>query len=127
MRERIRSSAERLLDHSQWRSLATTGLDSDDPQEFWCAERAARILGIDPFERLLVRIDTDPLDGPWFQAWQDATRDRAELLVERAARLLDLSTIATGPSTAIGMGPNFKPHSALGWTLQGLQAHPDLG
>lgn len=127
MRERIRSSAERLLDHPRWRSLATTGLDSDDQQEFWCAERAARILGIDPFDRLLARIDADPLDGPWFQAWQDATRDRAELLVDRAERLLDLSTIATGPSTAIGMGPGFKPHSALNWTLQGLQAHPDLG
>lgn len=127
VREQVRSSTERLLAHPRWRNLATTGLDSDDRQEFWRAERAARILGIDPFEQLLARIDADPLDGPWFQAWQDATRKRAEILVERAARLLDLSSISTGPSTAIGFGPEFKAHSALGWTLQGLRGHPDLG
>lgn len=25
------------------------------------------------------------------------------------------------------MGPEFKPHSALNWTLQGLREHPGLG
>lgn len=126
-RESIGSSANALLDRPHWRAATHVGLESDDPQIFWQAERAARILGIDPFEQLLRRIDADPLDGPWFQAWQGADRPRAEILVDRAARLLDLESIATGPSTAIGLGPQFKAHSALGWTLQGLREHRGLG
>ena len=45
--------------------------------------------------------------------------------MDRAVRLLDLGAIATGPSTAIGMGPEFKRHAALNWTLQGLREHPE--
>ncbi len=78
------------------------------------------------FPQLLARIDTDPLDGPWFQAWHGADDGRAQVLVDRAVRLLDLDGIATGPSTAIGMGPEFKRHAALNWTLQGLREHPDV-
>lgn len=126
-REAIMSVANSLLDRPQWITATHVGLESDDPQTFWQAERAARILGIDPFEQLLRRIDADPFDGPWFQAWQGADQPRAEILIDRATRLLDLESIATGPSTAIGLGPEFKAHSALGWTLQGLREHPGLG
>lgn len=126
-REAIMSAAEALLDRPQWTTATHVGLESEDPQTFWQAERAARILGIDPFDQLLRRINADPLDGPWFQAWQGADRQRAEVLVDRATRLLDLESIATGPSTAIGLGPQFRAHSALGWTLQGLRDHPGLG
>lgn len=126
-RDEVRSAAERLLDRPDWAGLARIGLDSDDPQEFWQAERAARVLGLDPFPQLLARIDVDPLGGPWFQAWHGVDDTRAQVLVDRAIRLLDLDAIATGPSTAIGMGPGFEQHSALNWTLQGLGDHPDLG
>lgn len=127
IRDRIRSSAVEVIAHPRWPDLVRAGLDSDDPSTFWQAGQAARLLGIDHFDHLLARIDADPLNGPWYEAWRDADRSRAELLVERSGRLLDLRAIATGPSTAIGMGPEFAPHSALGWTLQGLQDHPDLG
>lgn len=124
-RDEIRSTAERLLERPDWAELARLGLESVDPREFWQAERAARVLGLDAFPQLLARIDADPLDGPWFQAWQGADDSRAQVLVERAVRLLDLDAIATGPSTAIGMGPEFKRHAALNWTLQGLREHPE--
>lgn len=126
-RDEIKAIAARLLDQPRWAELARVGLESDDPQTFWQAERTARVLGVDPFDQLLARIDADPLDGPWFQAWQGVDRTRAEVLVDRATSLLDLAAIASGPSTAIGMGPEFKPHAALNWTLQGLREHPGLG
>ena len=126
-REEIRSHATELLGHSRWPGLARAGLSSDDAQLFWEAERAARVLGIDAFDQLLARIDADPLGGPWFQAWQGADPARAQLLAARAARLLDLDAIASGPSTAIGLGPEFKPHAALSWTLQGIRSYPGVG
>ncbi|MCP3935688.1 MAG: hypothetical protein GY708_09990, partial [Actinomycetia bacterium] len=123
----IRDHANALLEHPRWPQLVHAGLDSTDRVEFWQAEQAARTLGIDPFDQLLARIDTDPLDGPWFQAWQDADTDRAHILVDRATQLLDLDAIATGPAKTTGMGPGYKPHMTLGWTLQGIRNHPGIG
>ena len=86
------------------------------------------MLGIDTFDRHLKAIDADPLDGTWFQAWQLAgSEERSTVLAQRAADLLDLNVIATGPSTAIGLGPDFKPHAALGWSLQALKGFPGIG
>ncbi|MCP4961904.1 MAG: hypothetical protein GY925_21885 [Actinomycetia bacterium] len=126
-RDTIRDHANALLEHPRWPQLVHAGLDSTDRVEFWQAEQAARTLGIDPFDQLLARIDTDPLDGPWFQAWQDADTDRAHILVDRATQLLDLDAIATGPAKTTGMGPGYKPHMTLGWTLQGIRDHPGIG
>jgi hypothetical protein len=126
-RDQIRAHAAALLAHARWPELVRAGLDARDPQQFWHAEQAARALGIDAFDQLLARIDADPLNGPWFQAWQGVDDARAQTLVDRATRLLDLAAIASGPSTAIGLGPEFRPHAALNWTLQALRNHPGLG
>lgn len=113
-RDAVRAHAAQLLSDPAWPARVRAGLDSADPHEFWKAERGARLLGIDAFDQLLVRIDADPLGGPWFEAWRGADDQRARLLAERAARHLDLDLIASGPSTAIGLGPEFKLHAALG-------------
>lgn len=126
-RDAVRAHAERLFSDPAWPARVRAGLDSADPHEFWNAERGARLLGIDAFDQLLVRIDTDPLGGPWFQAWRGVDDQRAQLLAERAARHLDLDLIASGPSTAIGLGPEFRLHAALGWSLQGVRDHPGVG
>ena len=126
-REEIHSTATRLLGDPRWAELVRTALESPNAAVVSSAERAARLLGIDAFDRLVALIEADPLGGPWFEAWQGADRDRAQVLVELAARVLDLDAIATGPSTAIGIGPQFKPHMALNWTLQALRDHPGLG
>ena len=56
--------------------------------------RLAR-LGIDTFDRHLQRIEEDPLDGTWFQAWELARdEERAEVLAQRAADLLDLGAVS---------------------------------
>lgn len=116
-----------LLAGPRWLHLAQEGLSSSDTHSFWQAARACRILGHDTFAELLTRIEADPLDGPWFQAWDGADQSRAETLVEHAVRLLDLDGIASGPSTEIGFGPSFRQHTALSWTLQGIRAYPGAG
>jgi hypothetical protein len=128
LHEEIRSKSAALLADPRWVHVAQEGLSSSaDTHAFWQAERACRILGIDTFAELLTRIEADPLDGPWFQAWDGADQSRAETLVEHAVRLLDLDGIASGPSTEIGLGPSFRQHTALSWTLQGIRAHPGVG
>lgn len=126
-RAAVRAHADRLLSVPTWPGRVLAGLNSPDPQAFWYAWRGAQLLGIDAFDQLLARIDADPLDGPWFQAWQGADTQRAAVLADRAARQLDLELIASGASTAIGLGPEFKMHAALGWSLHGVRDHPGIG
>jgi hypothetical protein len=126
-RATVRDRAERLISDPRWPQRVLAGLDAPDPDEFRHAERGARLLGIDPFDHLLARIDADPLGGPWFEAWKGVDGGRARLLAERAARLLDLDRIASGPGTTIGLGPDFAAHAALGWSLQGIREHPGVG
>lgn len=116
-----------ITGRDEWLGIVTTDLDSEDRQTFWRADQAARVLGIDTFDRHLKSIESNPLDGTWYQAWELADGQRAQLLAARAAVLLDLEAIASGPSTAIGLGPDFKPHAALGWSLQGIKDHPSVG
>lgn len=117
-----------ILGWDKWPVIVTEELASEDRQTFWQADRAAQVLGIDTFDRHLQSIDSDPLDGSWYQAWQIVgDEDRAQILASRATDLLDLKAIATGPSTAIGLGPEFKQHAALGWSLQGIKEFPAVG
>jgi hypothetical protein len=125
--QEIRSKSATLLADPRWLKLAQDGLASSDAYSFWQTERACRILGLDTFAELLTRIEDDPLGGPWFQAWDGADQSRAETLVEHAVRLLDLDGIESGPSVEVGLGPSFRQHTALSWTLQGVRTHPGVG
>ncbi len=126
-RDAIRTHAAALLAHPQWPALVRNGLKSTDRSEFFRAVQAARTLDIDPFDELVARIKDSPLDGPWYQAWQDADTTRATVLAQLATQLLDLDAIASGPNPETGLGPEYRPHSALGWTLQGVRDHPGIG
>ncbi len=127
-RSELSALCSEILERDSWPSVIADELASDDRQTFWQADQAARVLGIDTFDRHLEAIDDDPLEGTWFQAWQLAGDDgRAHVLASRAANLLDLNAIASGPSTAIGLGPDFKQHAALGWSVQALKDFPGIG
>lgn len=126
-REAFEATCDEILDRDEWADRIAVGLLTDDPAEFWRAEQAARRRGIDTFDIHLQKIREDPLGGAWFQAWQQADRERAELLVEMAHSLLPLDEIATGPANALGVGPEWRAHAALDWTLQALRDHEGVG
>ena len=47
--------------------------------------------------------------------------DRVRGIVEAAEKWIDLERIATGAGDELGLGPNWKPHSALDYVLQELK------
>jgi hypothetical protein len=126
-REASESWCAAILNAPEWDDHIRVGLMSDDPAEFWRADMAARDRGIDTFDIQVAEIRRDPLGGAWFRAWQQADKDRAELLVSLARQLLPLDEIPTGPSDALGVGPAWRPHAALDWTLQALRDHVGIG
>jgi hypothetical protein len=126
-REAFEARCDEILQRAEWSDRISVGLLSEDQAEFWRAEQAARKRGIDTFDIHVDRIREDPLGGPWFHAWQQADGDRAERLVALARDLLPLGVIPTGPSDELGMGPEWRPHSALDWTLQALRDRVGVG
>jgi hypothetical protein len=126
-RDAFEAVCERILNQPAWTDRVSTGLACNDRAEFFLAERAAQALGIDTFATHLDKITADPLGDNWFDAWRQADTARAEHLAELARTLLPIDEIATGPANELGMGPNWRPHTALGWTLQALRDHPGIG
>ncbi|MEZ0580087.1 hypothetical protein [Nocardioides sp. MH1] len=126
-REAFEQRCAEILGRQHWRERVILALASDRPGEFWRADQAARALGIDTYRTHLERVRADPLGSDWFAAWQQADPTRAVELAALARDLLPLGEIATGPGTALGLGPEWRAHSALDWSLQALGDHPGVG
>ena len=116
-----------VLGRSEWTDKIAEGLHSEDPAIFWQADQAARMRGIDTFELHFRKVTEDPFDGPWFQAWQQADPVRGRRLVELVRRSLPLDEVGTGSGDDLGIGPEWRAHRALDWTLQALRHYPGLG
>lgn len=125
---RIRRKAQTVLRLPHWPDVVASGLASEDRKDFWLASQVAPTLGIDTFEVHWDRLLTDPLDGPWWEAWRRAdSPERREKLVEHARASIPTEAIATGPGDSLGFGPEYRAHRALDWSLQELRHHPGLG
>ncbi len=121
------SKSAAILGLPLWPDAITVGLESDDPSTFWLANNAAGRFGIDTFELLWARLQADPLDGPWYDAWQRAdSESRRESLVVLARATFTPASIVTGGPDTLGFGDEYRLHRELDWTLQELHAYPGL-
>jgi hypothetical protein len=127
LRDRLRTTCRDIIGRPEWRGLALAGMDSDDPAVFWEAERAARRVGVDTLEVHLSRLELDPFGGSWYTVMEIVDEDRVGRVLELAERSLPLDEIASGPDRALGLGPEFRGHQALGFVVQGLSRFPGQG
>ena len=100
-------------------------LNSEDSHTFWTATQAARLLGIDTWENYFERLKRG--EDQWYFAMQSDDPERIDRVVQLAEQTLPLDELASGPSDLIGIGPEFKHHSALDFVLQDLQRFPGKG
>lgn len=108
-----------------WERKIREGLDSENPQTFWTATEAARVLGIDAWEVYFERLKRG--EDQWFFVMQTKDAERAERVIRFAEATLPLKEIASGPSESLGLGPEFQKHSALDFVLQELRRFPGKG
>lgn len=124
----MRSITKQFLNREHFRGEAERGLVDPDSSIYWAAKNAAKDFGIDVYEavydRIEARLDERP---PWFDLLRATDEARLERTLELGRRRIDLDSIATGPSEAIGLGPGFEAHSQLGWFLQDLGRFPGHG
>lgn len=126
-RELCLAACREITGRDHWQDRISVALLSEDEAEFDQAQRLAVTRGQDTFDALLARIRKEPLEGPWYQAWREADRHRAQRLCEAARALLPLELIASGPADELLSGPDRRPHAALEWTLQALRDYPGVG
>jgi hypothetical protein len=126
-RAELAVACDQLMSRPEWPALAARGLHEDDHKLFWAAERTAKCLGIDTFDAHWRRLLTDPVTGNWYAVMQAADDRRIGQIVQLATDALDPDVLAVGPADALGMGPEYAAHHALGFILQGLGRFPGRG
>lgn len=126
-REAFEKACASIQARPQWELLIWEGLQSSDPQIKGAAVMAARQLDLDTFEHFYQQVERDPLGSGWYDAWLQANHDRAVRLADLARRCLPLAEVMSGPASELGVGPEFRVHQALDWTLQELHRFPGVG
>lgn len=127
-REQCLTECQSLIVQERWRDRVWDDLVSEDNYQEQCAIRAAKILGIDLWERLYAKLHSNPLDsGLYYELMRTVVRERVQRLVAFAEANLPLNEIATGPGTELGLGLEFQAHGCLDMILQDLDQYEGIG
>ncbi|HKE58984.1 MAG TPA: hypothetical protein VKB46_19875, partial [Pyrinomonadaceae bacterium] len=116
---------EAVLSRTGWEQKISDGLNSEDRQTFWTATEAARMLDIDAWDVYFERLKRG--EDLWYFVMQTNDSDRFDRGIRFAEETLPLKDIASGPSDSVGLGPEFRHHSALDCVLQELRRFPGKG
>jgi hypothetical protein len=121
----IRDHIRAIKDRLDWQGKIQHGLSSTDRAVFWSAAEAAKAFGIDTWDVYFHRLQRG--EDYWYFVMQTDDPDRVDRVVELAESRLPLDEISSGPSDELGLGPEFKFHSALDFVLQDLRRFPGRG
>jgi hypothetical protein len=124
-RAKLLELTDAILSRSGWEEKIRSELVSEDYPTFWRAAEAARRLNVDVWDIYFERLQRG--DDVWFYVMQTRDRDRIDRVIAFAEETLPLNEITSGPTESVGLGPEFKHHSALDFVLQELQHFPGKG
>lgn len=110
---------------TDWREKIREGSESGDPQAFWTASEAAKALGIDTWDIYFERLRRG--EDQWFFVMQTEDPERIGKVLLLAEKILPLDEIASGPAEELGIGSEYRHHSALDYVLQELRRFPGKG
>ncbi|MDU9416315.1 hypothetical protein [Pseudomonas sp. zfem005] len=125
-RDDIARRAEAIRNDPHWSALVHAGLEQEEERAFWLAAHAGKRLDIDPWDAWYERQRSER-SSAWYQLMQTSDPQRIARVIDLARQQLDLEHIASGPSNALGLGPEYRQHSALDFILQDLGRFPVQG
>lgn len=125
----LTEKAERYLADEAWRIQAFETLRDGDAVERWKARSVCRALDVPMATELEFVIGADPSDlGAWHDLSSEADREGMERAVALAPSLLRLDKLlAPGPSTSLGLGPDFQRFEICDALANGLAKFPGSG
>jgi hypothetical protein len=117
-----------IIERPQWKQLVVEGLKSMDNLEFYRADQAAQILGVDTWPTHWSRLQASPLDsGNWYNVMRQCNEERIGEIIALAERTIPVEKIGTGPADEMGLGKGWEAHQCLDSILQELGPYPGRG
>ncbi len=111
-----------ILGRVEWRERVVLGYSSNDNYQRSLAWSLAPRVGVDLWEAGYERLKTDPLDSHlYWDLMRTEDRDRLRRVIAFAETNLPLGEIASGPSTALGLGPAYRAHGCLDFIVQEMR------
>jgi len=126
LRARLILECEKLISLPHWKDLLTVALDSNDRGAFFVGEAAAKILGVDTWEKCYDQVEKGGNESLW-SLMKTPDLLRFERALELAAKMIPLEKVATGPAKELGLGPNWTHHNYLDFVVQELGRFPGKG
>ncbi len=126
LRKKLRMKSIAIKSQPHWKESVDAALASQERMEFHIADQAARVLGIDTWDKHFERLESGSGDG-WYNVMQTAVPSRIERVVALAQKQLGLDEIASGPAEELGLGLEWADHNNLGFVLQDLNRFPTMG
>lgn len=131
---KCRADADAILHSPVWIDLAKDALHAPDRKDFFVADRAAGLLGIDRYPALIARIESDPEPAwLWAEVLKAAGPDRVDEALHLASKKVPLepkegemtSMLAVDPLGMVVLGLVKYPGKGLPFLLAGLR-HPGV-
>jgi hypothetical protein len=122
----IRSFVNAVLRNATTKAIIEGGLSSEDSFTFNIAASMASNFGIDSWPLRLARQSVQQSDQ-WYWLMQTEDPTRIEQVLGLARAQFNLDVIGSGPTTSLGMGPEFTDDRALDFVLQDLRRFPGIG
>ncbi|MCD1636875.1 hypothetical protein K7H91_24280 [Martelella mediterranea] len=123
--DRMSATLADLIAEDRWKQEIVHALEFGDRHQFWDASRTCGNVGIDPWPYFYAR--TEAGEDYWWDLMRSADAERIDKVLELGLERIPLDEIATGPGTALGLGPEYVAHSALDFILQDLGRFPGKG
>lgn len=126
LRERLGARCDAIVALPHWPAQVSAGLLADDRVGFWVADQAAKVLGIDTWDRHYERLESGDASR-WYDVMKTSDPARIDRVIALAEERLDLQAIARGPANEMGFGPEWSQHTSLDYLLQDLGRFPGKG
>ncbi len=124
---KLRNAVDSAIAMAGWKPMVEAGFRSPDDMSFDKAARAAPVIGLDAWEPRFARQKASRDEGQWYWLMQTEDAGQAKRIIDLARAQIDLTQVASGPSDAIGFGPEFQSERALEMLFTGLDRFPGLG
>lgn len=127
LRQACATACAQIIAAPYWPALVTAAIESDDEALAWKAGQASRILGISTMDTLMRQLRRRDDSEKWYDLMSQADESSIDAVLDLAGELLPLADIATGPTAALGIGPEFAPHESLDRVVGALPDWPGRG
>ena len=115
-----------ILSKDGWKEKVMALIQSNEDRDFYIATRAADVLKIDTWPYYFERQKTGASDE-WYYLMQTDDLEKIDQVLALAKIQIPLEEVATGPAQEMGLGPEYKYHSALDFIVQDLRRFPGKG